>query len=206
MGACCRETAARSLLRGICCMGPCCKEPAAGSLQQGARFGVPAAWELAARMSFVLVVGRHGPFGMCHVVRTAHRGRGSAWVVDTGRVQSQDHAIVGVPPQGAQTIDGGAITKVFRAMKSRISLELQSTMVDPTTTSARAVHAVRTQQHLHLHNYLPARLWARLESEGVKDNKFRQLAHFMCQSLGLRSPDAKTKRLAAVVVRLVVPH
>ena len=75
-----------------------------------------------------------------------------------------------------------------------------ATMVDPTTVVARAT--TKTQQHLYLHHYLPAKLWTCLESEDTKVNRFRQLGQFMCQSLGLRNPDAKTKRLAVVVSHL----
>ena len=78
--------------------------------------------------------------------------------------------------------------------KQEIGGVVQATMVDPAAPSTKAV--VKTQQHLYLHNYLPARLWACLESDDKKVNKFRQTAQFMCQSLGLRNPDAKTKRLS----------
>ena len=84
--------------------------------------------------------------------------------------------------------------------KLQIGQVANATMVDPTMVSTRA--ATKTQQHLDLHHYLPARLWACLGSEDKKENKFRQLAQFMCQSLGLRNPDAKTKRLAVVVVHV----
>ena len=86
--------------------------------------------------------------------------------------------------------------------KREIGQVVNAKMVDQATVSTRVTSACKTQQHLGLHNYLPARLWARLESEDQKGNKFRQLAQFMCQSLGLRNPDAKTKRLAVVVVHL----
>lgn len=76
--------------------------------------------------------------------------------------------------------------------RQEIGVVAQATMVDPTAVVTRTV--VKTQQHLHLHYYLPARLWACLESGDRKENKFRQLAQFMCQSLGLRNPDVKTKR------------
>ena len=86
------------------------------------------------------------------------------------------------------------------AQKKEIAAVVKSTMVDTATASARAT--AKTQQHLSLHNYLPAKLWACLESDDKRENKFRQLAEFMCQSLGLRNPDARTKRLAVVVVHL----
>ena len=95
----------------------------------------------------------------------------------------------------------GQDTCVFsEKQKQEIGGVAQATMVDPSTIWTRST--VKTQQHLHLHHYLPQRLWACLESEDKKENTFRQLAQFMCQSLGLRSPDAKTKRLAVVVVHL----
>ena len=80
--------------------------------------------------------------------------------------------------------------------RQEIGVVAQATMVDPTTVVTRTV--AKTQQHLHLHDYLPARLWACLESGDRKENKFRQLAQFMCQSLGLRNPDVKTKRCSLV--------
>ena len=86
------------------------------------------------------------------------------------------------------------------AQKKEIAAVVKSTMVDTATASARAT--AKTQQHLSLHHYLPAKLWACLESDDKRENKFRQLAEFMCQSLGLRNPDAQTKRLAVVVVHL----
>ena len=94
------------------------------------------------------------------------------------------------------------VSPFSKEQKQQIAEVAQSTMVDTTVVGPRAVHAVKTQQHLHLHNYLPARLWAVLESADSKENKFRQLAHFMCANLGLRNPDAKTKRLAVVIVHL----
>ena len=60
----------------------------------------------------------------------------------------------------------------------------------------------KTQQHLHLHNYLPKKLWGALESADTKINKFKLLAQFMGQCLGLKYPDAQTKRLAVVIVHL----
>ena len=76
--------------------------------------------------------------------------------------------------------------------RQEIGVVAQATMVDPTAVVTRTV--VKTQQHLHLHYYLPARLWACLESGDRKENKFRQLAQLMCQSLGLQNPDVQTKR------------
>ena len=84
--------------------------------------------------------------------------------------------------------------------RQSIGAVARATMDDPVTPSTRA-HA-RTQQNMCLHNYLPLRLWAFLESEDSQENKFRQLAQFMCQCLGLRNPDTKTKRLAVVLVHV----
>ena len=69
----------------------------------------------------------------------------------------------------------------------------QATMVDPMAATPRATS--KTQCNLFLHHYLPERLWGVLESEDKRENKFRQLAQFMCQ-LGLRNPDAQTKRFS----------
>ena len=97
----------------------------------------------------------------------------------------------------------GSDTCLFSGdQKLEIGQVANAALVDPAIVSTRVTSAAKTQHHLGLHNYLPARLWACLESEDQKGNKFRQLAQFMCQSLGLRNPDAKTKRLAVVVVHL----
>ena len=45
----------------------------------------------------------------------------------------------------------------------QIGKAANAAMVDPTTVSTRTTG--KTQQHLNLHHYLPARLWACLESE-----------------------------------------
>ena len=84
--------------------------------------------------------------------------------------------------------------------RQSIGAVAQATMVESATSTARAT--AKTQQHLCLHRYLPQRLWSFLESDDSMENKFRQLAQFMCQCLGLRNPDAKTKRLAVVLVHL----
>ena len=95
----------------------------------------------------------------------------------------------------------GEDTCIFSAEERQsIGTVAQATMVDPVMASTRAT--VKTQQHLFLHRYLPLRMWAFLESDHTIENKFRQLSQFMCQCLGLRNPDAKTKRLAVVLVHL----
>ena len=86
--------------------------------------------------------------------------------------------------------------------RQTIGKAANAAMFDPRNHRPGWVKSVKTQQHLSLHHYLPAKFWACLESEDKKENKFRQLAQFMCQSLGLRNPDAKTKRLAVVIVHL----
>ena len=78
--------------------------------------------------------------------------------------------------------------------RQSIGAVVQATTVDSMHLLKRTTTATTTQQNLCLHQYLPQRLWAFLESDDSKENKFRQLAQFMCQCLGLRNPDAKTKR------------
>ena len=93
-------------------------------------------------------------------------------------------------------------TVVFSVDQRReIGQVVQSTMADHTETKRQSTTS-KTQSNLCLEHYLPARLWGCLESEDRIDNKFRQLAQFMCTVLGLRHPDAKTKRLAVVIVHL----
>ena len=76
--------------------------------------------------------------------------------------------------------------------KHEIGCVVSATMVDPA--NALKTSHVRTQQHLFIHFYMPAWLWACIESDDTKDNKFRQTGHWMCKALGCRNPDAKTKR------------
>ena len=83
---------------------------------------------------------------------------------------------------------------------TEIASVVKATMVDNTTIAPRTT--VKTQHHPHLHHYLPMKLWGCLCSDDTVENKFKQLAEFMCQVLGLRNPDAQTKRLAVVVVHL----
>ena len=85
--------------------------------------------------------------------------------------------------------------------RREIGQVVQSTMADPHQTKRQSTVS-KTQQNLSLEHYLPAGMWGCLESEDRIDNKFRQLAQFMCTTLGLRNPDAKTKRLAVVIVHL----
>lgn len=83
---------------------------------------------------------------------------------------------------------------------SEIASVVKATMVDNATVAPRTT--VKTQHHPHLHKYLPMRLWGCFGSDDTIENKFKQLAEFMCQVLGLRNPDEQTKRLAVVVVHL----
>ena len=85
--------------------------------------------------------------------------------------------------------------------RKEIGQVVQSTMADHTQTKRQSTTS-KTQSNPCLEHYLPASLWGCLESDDWLDNKLRQLAQLMCMVLGLRHPDAKTKRLTVVVVHL----
>ena len=78
-----------------------------------------------------------------------------------------------------------------------IKAVMQSDCVTPTTK-----HGVTMQTHMHLHEYMPAKLWAILSSTEPLTNKFKHLASFMVQNLGLRHPCQQTKK--SVVVTILV--
>ena len=63
-----------------------------------------------------------------------------------------------------------------------IAAVVKSTMVDNATIAPRTT--VKTQQHPHLHTYLPMKLWGCLGSDDTVENKFKQLAEFaFCEAL-----------------------
>jgi hypothetical protein len=51
-----------------------------------------------------------------------------------------------------------------------------------------------------MHRYWPAKVWAVAHSSDSLKNKFRYIATFMCNNLGLRHPDEQTKKLVVVCV------
>ena len=58
------------------------------------------------------------------------------------------------------------------------------------------------QKHMHLEKYLTAKMWGVLSSSDIKKNKFKHLAHFLIDTLGMRYIDAQTRKVAVVIVHL----
>ena len=66
-------------------------------------------------------------------------------------------------------------------------------------TNANGTH---TQRHDWVHFYLTAMLWGAMCSMDHYKNKFKLLATFLVNNLGLRHPDERTKKLCVCIVHL----
>ena len=79
---------------------------------------------------------------------------------------------------------------------------LVNSIVSGTTSAAvqGSRPYVKEQTNLYLHAYLPAKLWACLESGDTFKTKLRQMSMFMNDIIGLRNPSAPTKvRVVALI-------
>ena len=111
-----------------------------------------------------------------------------AFTTDQGTDGLEALAAVGSPFNLEQR---QSISKVIRDITSGalVSASLQSRQV------------CKEQRHMHLFNYLPAKIWHVLEAPTeTKQNKLRHLAHFMVDIIGCRNPSAPTKVLAVATV------
>ena len=76
-----------------------------------------------------------------------------------------------------------------------VKSRMQSDTAEPKSKQTNVM-----QKHMYLHHYYPAKLWAIAESAETLTNIFKMFASFYCQNLGLRHPDAQTKKLAVVSI------
>jgi hypothetical protein len=76
-----------------------------------------------------------------------------------------------------------------------------ATVVKSMTSGERqkTINSCRNQKNLYLQKYMPARLWSCVCGTETLLNKFKVMAAFMCQNLGLRNADEQTKKLATVI-------